>query len=292
MDGFKNPARGLFSFCTRALAVMQERGRRATPLLIPLLDHPTKDVRERAAALLANHPDPQAYEALLGALNSKDGVVQMYAAQGLGYLKNPAATERLIGLLNEDNLAMRSAVIGALGSVYTPQLRKTLAHVARHDPAVMVRDVAAHWLLQSNDPLAARLGRRYKPIALSPARQRGIQMLYAGMLAMTFVATVAVALGSVLASRKAGSPRLAIAGLAACCLGVGGVLWGGVVPNVTMAVEYVLLLVIVPLGTAAAYGLAVLLRQETFRGAFMGFIGSFYLGYALGWLWLWGCLGF
>jgi hypothetical protein len=289
MDGVKDPAGALFGFCTRVLARMQEQGRRATFLLVPLLGDPTEEVRRNAAALLANFPDPRAYDALVAALKSEDSAVRMYAAQGLGNLRDPRAVDTLLRSLGGSWGERRAAAAG-LGRMYQPRFRIPLACMARNDSDSMARDTAANVLLYSKDPLAVRLGRRYKPIALSPARQDAIALLYSLMLGASFVVVLGVMLGSVSAMRRRESPRWVIAGLAACVLGAGGLLWGGVVPSVTAGVEHTLLLLVVPLAAAVACGIAI--KRRAPWPALAAPFGAFYAGYGLGWLWLWGYLGF
>jgi len=290
IEGFKNPG-PLFSFSTQVLARMQEQGGGATQLLIPLLDSPQEDVRRRAAAILGNHPDPRAFDALLAALHSEDSTVRTYAARGLGYLGDPRATDALLAMVGDPTFA-REAAIGALGRMYEPSFRTMLARVARGDKEVSVRDAAANWLLRSGDPLAMRLGRRYMPIALSPARQVAIELRYAVMLSVTFLAVLGIAFWALLYRRGPEGPRRAIVALAACALGLGGVLWGGSITNVTAIVEHLLLLLVVPLAGAAVYLFGPPAKLERFRLPFITSVSAFYLGYGAGWLWLWGYLGF
>jgi len=167
-----------------------------------------------------------------------------------------------------------------------------LARVARGDKEVSVRDAAANWLLRSGDPLAMRLGRRYMPIALSPARQVAIELRYAVMLSVTFLAVLGIAFWALLYRRGPEGPRRAIVALAACALGLGGVLWGGSITNVTAIVEHLLLLLVVPLAGAAVYLFGPPAKLERFRLPFITSVSAFYLGYGAGWLWLWGYLGF
>ncbi len=288
LDGFKNPAGELFGFCTRALAVMQERGRRATPLLVPLLDSPRKEVRDTAAALLANFPDPRAYDALVAALKSEDSAVRTYSARGLGYLGDQRAADALLAMVDDPTFA-REAAIAALGRIYEPRFRIILGSAARGDKEVSVRNVAAGWLIRSNDPLAMRLGRRYEPIAMSPAREVGILRRYFLMLAVSFVALSVVAfVGVGLGSRLPGGQRWAAVLLAACVLAGFGFAWGGLLPQVTAGVERAILFMVAPAAAAVVYLAALLVRFDLRSlGCLVGF-GSFYLGYGVGWLWLWG----
>jgi HEAT repeat protein len=292
MERFKNPG-ALFTFATQVLALMQQRDHSATPLLVPLLDSPTKEERQEAAALLANFPDPRAYDALIKALKSDDPVVRMYSGLGLGRIGNRQAVESLIGKLNDPVIEVREAAIGALGQMYEPRFRTRFGVVARTDPEHSVRNVAASWLLRTRDPLAIRLGRRYKPISIDPVRELWIEIRYFLTLAVTFVVLSLLALACVaIGSRFRVAIRWVPVAVGASALAVFGFFWGGLLPQVSGNVEYVLLLLVAPAAVGAtylaAYGMSLDLRGLAGPVAF----GAFYLGYGAGWLWLWGYLGF
>jgi hypothetical protein len=290
--GFKDPRSACFLLCGRALAVIQEEDRRATTILIPLLDSPSAEVRETTVGLLANFPDRRAYDALVVGLKNGDPTVRMYAALGLRRLGNRSAIPHLIGNLDDPMMGVREAAVAALGEMYEPRFRGPLGAIARTDPETSVRNTAAVWLLRSGDPLAARLGRRYKPISIDPARQPWIRLRYWMRLGVTFVLISLVAsISIVLSSRRRGGTRWAAMLLSASVLGTFGFVWGGVVANVAAVVEYALLFAVVPASAIALYLSAAGTRLDSRRIGLVANFGTFYAGYAFGWLWLWGRLG-
>jgi hypothetical protein len=160
----------------------------------------------------------------------------------------------------------------------------------------MTRDTAASVLAGIPDPVAARLGKRYKPIAMSPARQGAIVARSIGALGATGLSLLAVgAWATYAAAKRRGRRRLlavAMAALAACALGF---VWGRVIENTSGAVENALLFVVIPLAALFGFGVVLLASRDQpdrilRRGAWLATMGCFYGGYGVGWLALWGYL--
>lgn len=291
----ENPYGSDFVFARDVLLEMQRQDKRATPLLIELLGAPEekvrKESRETAAMILASHPDARAYDALVAALESPNASVRYYAVQAVGRLRDLRAADLLLEMTNDSDSWIRRSAAAALGRNYEPRFRMRLGRMARNEADVMVRDTAANVLIYSDDPLAQRLGRRYEVDALSPARQGGIKFGYLLMLSATaFV--VAVVAGGGLTLGRDGSVRARWIAMvtAVCALASSGVAWGGLVPKVTAGIEYLLLLVVAPVTAGFVFVIGSASGLSGIRKRLTVLMGSFYLGYGVGSLWLWGFL--
>jgi hypothetical protein len=88
---------------------------------------------------------------------------------------------------------------------------------------------------------------------------------------------------------------LAVRAVPACAAAfVIGLVWGRVLPNVWLRVELQFLVLALPLTAACGW---VLLRAADGAGSrrtrsWFAIVGSCYAGFAFGWAWLWGFLGF
>lgn len=263
--------------------------------LTPLLKHPTKEVRQEAATLLANVGDPRALDALVEGLHSNDAGVRMECARGLGKIGDHRAGDPLLSALGDPEWGTRAAASAALGRIYEPRFLRPIAGVARGDSEIMTRDTAATVLIHEiHDPVGMRLGRRYKPIALSPARRGAIVMRSLVSLAVTGLLLLGVgALGTYLAGRAGGWRCWLAAGAAASAASVLGFVWGFVIENTSGSVENALLFGLVPAVGLFGFGVVVLESRQSLvrvvrRMAWLATIAAFYLGYGLGWAALWG----
>ena len=304
MDWFThhNPYGSDVTFAVAVLAEWQRRDRRATPLLIPLLNSPQEKVRESATKLIADFPDPRAYDALLSVLQkSDDPVVRGDAAMGLGRLHDKRASKALLAALSDPNLGFRYFVVAALGGVYEPQCRGALARPARgptrDSTERMVCDMATYVLTRSRDPIGVRLGWRYKPISISPLDQDWIEILHT--LECLATAIVLVLLGTVGAwvAGRASAPQLVVSTVFLFALAC-GLVWGRFIIHITGFTEDMLVFVMVPVAVVIGYVFFRLLakarfaQEHTFTAAWACTAAGFYSGYLFGWLWLWGYLGF
>jgi len=145
----------------------------------------------------------------------------------------------------------------------------------------------------TQDPVAVRLGRRYAPIDVSPARQASIAMAMSLWLGLTAVLLVALALTVVVAALKGALWQIQLAVIVAAA---GGSCWGRVLQHLSGAVENGLLFVVVPAVALTGFLITKAVRKRPTRGlgvrlAWAAPTVSFCAGYALGWLALWGRFG-
>lgn len=271
----------------------------AVPVLIPLLKSDNEKVRGEAVYLLAGLADSRAADAFLEGLNSRDHGVRMYAAAGLGRIRDRRAIDGLLRLLDDDGPMVREFASGALGAMWERRFFVPLVKLLRTDPQLGVRDAAAEVLIRdSHDPLAIRVAKRYRPLSIDPGHQDTIHLANFIRLAVTVsllygffcIAMWLFARGKL--SRLPASSLVSVAALLA------GFLWGFLMYGVTPAQERLLLLLFIPV--TALWGSAVgpipvspiASERGFFRRTWALTIGSFYVGYGIGWLALWGHLGF
>lgn len=151
------------------IGALRRMGPLAMQELQALLKHHRQDVRSSAAYVLAGLRDPRSADAQLAGLASGDAGVQSSSAEGLAALGDRRSIEPLLGLVDSPSVGLRMSVVAALGTLYEPRVRSPLVHAMRHDSEVVVRNIAANALIsQRGDPLAMRLGRRYRPPTISP----------------------------------------------------------------------------------------------------------------------------
>lgn len=270
---------------------------RAVEVLIPLLKHPTPEVRRTVSSMLANIGDPRAYDAFIQGLRSDDVAVRMECARGLGNLGDHRAAEPLLHGLRDESWAPRQAAVAALGKIYEPRFLKPLARLARSDEEIGVRDTASNVLMYySRDPVGVRIGKRYKPAWLSPAKQPAIQLGFAMRLGLTYALLLGLAtlLPWKIREGNPGERRWASVALAVGLAAALGFFWGRVVEHVWNLIEYLLLFFMVPLAAVSGYLLILLLAKgaaHALSRRWLTIVGGLYLGYGVGWLALWGYLG-
>jgi hypothetical protein len=290
-----DPAGSSFGFAVGVLLRME--GPAVKPM-IQLLKHPKAKVRYEAAVLLAQWRDPRAFDALVEGLADDDPAVRRYCALGLGDIGDHRAVEALLAALHNSVFGVRQAAAAALGKLYERRLLKPLARLARSDEDIQVRSTASNVLTYySRDPVGIRLGKRYKPYALSPERQPWIQLGFA----FRFALTGAVQLGSALwlSRRMVGKGGLHWPSVVwiAVVAGGSGFLWGRVVDNIWGSIEDQLLFVVVPLVAGVGFLGGKLFCADARRRLLVWratgtTVVCFYVGYGLGWLALWGYFGF
>jgi hypothetical protein len=285
-----DPVGSRFGFAVGVLLRM--RGPAVEPM-IRLLKHPNPKVRYEATVLLAQWGDSRAFDGLLEALQDEDSNVRAYAADGLGNIGDHRAVEALLGQLNDPKGEPRRAAIAALGRMYEPRLLHPIARLARGDGDILVRETASNVLMErSRDRVGIRVGKRYRPYALSPADRPWIQLGFALRFALTAAVLLGLALWLPRRIAKGVAPLWLPVALALGAAATAGFLWGRVVDHIWGAVEDMLLFGVVP--ATAAFGYALLPVRESARravGAWLTTIAGFYLGYGVGWVVLWGYLG-
>lgn len=249
------------------------------------------DVRREAARILSEIASPHARPALLLGSRNVDATVRYYCTLGVNRLADRTLSDRLLELLRDDDGSTRAAAAGGLQRIYEPRFRLPLARVACCDSVVLTRDTAASALSALADPKARRLGYRYKAFSISPANEVAIALAY--LLFYGVTGAVLLVLGAVATwGASAGSATRRV--VAACAAtGLAGAAWGGYLQHVVWAAELCLLLIVVPLVAVSGLAVRALLRRFAAGSAWNwgAVIGAFYLGYAVGWLWLWGYLG-
>ena len=209
--------------------------------VLDLTRHAHPMVRYAAVAALGGHDDERAKSRLLECLEGPDADVRREAADAFLSHPDPRAIPGLRKQLSDSNPWNRQAAVAALGKMYAPELRPALAGAARSDWDARVRSVAAIWLIQSGDPVARRLGRRYQPLPIDerPWIDALIVTLPArgGLFVLTSIVFYWLCILGV--ERHA---AITLVG----ALGVGLAL-GGAVPWMSAVVEYFLLLFWMPL---------------------------------------------
>lgn len=280
-----------------AMWVLNVMGDLSTEPLIPLLKHPTPQVRHSTATILSQRGDPRTYDAFLEGLGSEDEGVRTPCARGLGNIGDHRAAGALLTALNDQGFTTRRAAAAALGKLWEPRFLRPLARLARADKDIEVRDTASNVLMSySHDPVGVRIGKRYKPYRLSPAYELTIQLAFALRFALTggFLLVLAVIVARRMRAGD-GAHWVTVAWTAGLAGGV-GFLWGRVVEHIWYVIEYLLLFGVVPaVGVLGCVPVLMFLRRETARPAVRAWlitVGGFYAGYWIGWLALWGHLGF
>ena len=263
----------------------------AVPLLAPLLTHAHPQVRADAAWALSRRPTMKARDSLLAGTRNPDQMVRLYCTAGLTVLKDATLAPAFLELTRDPFSEVRIRAVEGLSGIYDPQFRSRLASVAWRDPSATARDTAATALMSAPDRLAQRLGRRYRPFDTAPVLRDATTLVYLAAFSLT------AALLGLIGAASLFSPtpdlsylRVAAGGLASALVGA---IWGGRLLSLSMGVEIALLVGALP--CTAAVGWAVLRGRDgpvpARRRAWLGLIGASYVGFALGWLWLWGVFG-
>jgi HEAT repeats len=233
------------------IGILYQEGPRAVEQLIPLLKHRDHYVRQNAAELLGKMADPRSKDALLESLDSDDTDVLARAPNGIAVLQDRRAIPKLLGLLAHRDHFVRAAATASLGHMYEPRLLAPLVKTARWDPEISVRQTAANVLINlSRDPVAIRLGHRYRPMTIDP----GVQMTLWLFGITEQVVTALVLYFAVWMGYRAGPSIVGFLGIGfvAALLGFS---WGRLLPSMTGATEWWLMFVCVP-GTALVACLA------------------------------------
>lgn len=335
--------------------ILAKMGPDATDLLIRLLKNKDHDVRAAAARVVFERQDPRSADALLEGLGSDDRVVRMYSAHTLGWLRDHRAAEQLVGLLQDPSPSMREAAGAALAKIYEARFLEPLLRLIRWDDDAGTRESTARSMIErSQNDLAIRLARRYRPLSYDAGAEQMARLIYGIWLIASVILFYAfIWLGARFSGEamRLGIPAASWWSLAA--LVAFGFYWGRLIVHISGSVELWLLLACVPgaallswvaetrpwapvvlgigcLGSFALVLVAPLFGQlgplllgwlaprmlwgvaailigiliatvalrtnarvlTPFRRATLFGTLAFYAGYGIGWLALWGYLGF
>ena len=117
-------------------AALRKIGPPAVPGLIGALQDPNGNVQEAAVAILKDQADLRALEPLIECLASKNWVLRMHAAEGLGLLADQRAVKGLLPLLMDQVKAVRVDTADALARIGKPALA-SLLEALRHDAWIL-----------------------------------------------------------------------------------------------------------------------------------------------------------
>ena len=84
-----------------AIGSLSALGSASVPALAGCLADPALQVQEAASAILASIADARVFRPLVEALGSRDWIVRMHAAKGLGRIGDPEAVSVLMPLLQD-----------------------------------------------------------------------------------------------------------------------------------------------------------------------------------------------
>ena len=134
-----------------AIGALSAIGPASVPALAGCLADPALQVQEAASAILASLADGRVFTPLVDALSSRDWIVRMHAAKGLGPIGDPEAVAALMPLLQDRVKAVReeaSSALAAIGSAAVAGLIDALQH---DDWLVRLHAVEALGKLKSPD---------------------------------------------------------------------------------------------------------------------------------------------
>jgi len=119
-----------------AATALRKIGQPSLPALAKALKDPNGNVQEAAVAILKDLPDPTIVEPLIECLASKNWVLRMQAAKGLGLLGDERAVRPLIPLLMDSVKAVRVDTTDALARIGKAAVSSLLAAL-RHDAWIL-----------------------------------------------------------------------------------------------------------------------------------------------------------
>ncbi|GMV50346.1 MAG: hypothetical protein NBKEAIPA_00336 [Nitrospirae bacterium] len=114
-----------------AIGALASIGEPSMMALATCLTDPALHVQEAASAVLATLADSRVFVPLVEALGSRDWIVRMHAAKGLGRIGDPSAVSALMPLLQDKVKAVReeaAAALAALGTAAVAALIDALQH--------------------------------------------------------------------------------------------------------------------------------------------------------------------
>lgn len=257
-----------------AMTVLNRMGPLATDTVVDLLlHHPDDKMRTSMASILANakSPDPRAADGLLRALDDKNAAVRMYAAQGVGNLRDRRGVDRLLRQMSDDSFyeGKRAATL-ALGKIYEPRFFTPVSRRAQWDRDWTVRETASNVLMYwTYDPVAIRVGQRYHPPRMTVAVLDFVYAAYALLLVLSGMLVYLL----IWSARGAAEGRLwrgvsargLVGAVVTLLLGFAWAFWMRFVWGL---IELLLLVLVVPLAAVLAWRTGA--RLKSLRGSLVG----------------------
>jgi HEAT repeat protein len=134
-----------------AVGALSSLGSVSVPALAGCLTDPALQVQEAASAILASLADARVLAPLMKALGSRDWIVRMHAAKGLGRIGDPDAVPALMPLLQDKVKAVREEASGALAAIGVAAMAGLIEALQHDDWLVRLHAVEALGKLKSPD---------------------------------------------------------------------------------------------------------------------------------------------
>ena len=134
-----------------AIGSLSALGSASVPALAGCLADPALQVQEAASAILASIADARVFRPLVEALGSRDWIVRMHAAKGLGRIGDPEAVSVLMPLLQDKVKAVREEASSALAAIGAAAVLGLIQALEHDDWLVRLHAVEALGKLKSPD---------------------------------------------------------------------------------------------------------------------------------------------
>ena len=134
-----------------AVGALSLLGSVSVPALAGCLTDPALQVQEAASAILASLADARVLAPLTQALGSRDWIVRMHAAKGLGRIGDPETVPALMPLLQDKVKAVREEASSALAAIGVAAMAGLIDALQHDDWLVRLHAVEALGKLKSPD---------------------------------------------------------------------------------------------------------------------------------------------
>ncbi|MCS6290554.1 MAG: HEAT repeat domain-containing protein [Nitrospira sp.] len=134
-----------------AIGALSALGSASVPALAGCLADSALQVQEAASAILASIADARVFRPLVEALGSRDWIVRMHAAKGLGRIGDPEAVNVLMPLLQDKVKAVREEASSALAAIGAAAVLGLIQALEHDDWLVRLHAVEALGKLKSPD---------------------------------------------------------------------------------------------------------------------------------------------
>mgnify|MGYP000845429115 FL=1 len=134
-----------------AVGALSSLGSVSVPALAGCLTDPALQVQEAASAILASLADARVLAPLTQALGSRDWIVRMHAAKGLGRIGDPETVPALMPLLQDKVKAVREEASSALAAIGVAAMAGLIDALQHDDWLVRLHAVEALGKLKSAD---------------------------------------------------------------------------------------------------------------------------------------------
>ena len=134
-----------------AVGALSSLGSVSVPALAGCLTDPALQVQEAASAILASLADARVLAPLMQALGSRDWIVRMHLAKGLGRIGDPDAVPALMPLLQDKVKAVREEASSALAAIGVAAMAGLIEALQHDDWLVRLHAVEALGKLKSPD---------------------------------------------------------------------------------------------------------------------------------------------